>query len=72
MADELFDDLEFTEEQLHKVLRSVGEEARRSAFAKGQPVIFLKGRSIVALHPDGREEIIEILPPETSSTSLNS
>jgi hypothetical protein len=56
------DDLpEFTDEQLRAALKRVGRDARQEAFAAGQPVFFVKGASIVALHPDGREEVIEPL-----------
>lgn len=71
MPEDHDEDLEFTEEQLRRVLRSVGEEARRSAFAAGRPVIFIKDKAIVALHADGREEILEYLPSEPVSTSKN-
>lgn len=52
---------EFTDEQLHAALVRVGREARRSAFAAGRPVVVIKGRSIVALYADGREEVLETL-----------
>lgn len=50
---------EFTDEQLRAALKRIGREARRQAFAAGRPVILVKGRSLVALHADGREEILE-------------
>ncbi|HEY7153022.1 MAG TPA: hypothetical protein VH575_03585 [Gemmataceae bacterium] len=52
---------EFTDEQLRAALKRVGRDARQEAFAAGRPVIVIKGNAIVALHPDGREEIIEPL-----------
>jgi hypothetical protein len=61
MPEDIDDGREFTDEQLRAALRRVGEEARREAFAAGLPVIILKGRSLVALHADGTEEVIEQL-----------
>lgn len=61
MQDNDDDDLEFTDEQLRAALKRVGEEVRKVAFAAGQPIIFAKGSSIVALYSDGHEEIIETL-----------
>lgn len=52
---------EFTDEQFRAALKRVGRDARREAFAAGHPVFIVKGAFIVALHPDGREEIIEPL-----------
>jgi hypothetical protein len=63
MPEDIPDGLEFTEEQLRAALRRVGREARRAAFAAGRPVIILKGTSLVALHADGTEEVIERLGP---------
>jgi hypothetical protein len=39
----------------------VGEDARQAAFAAGRPVFIIKGRSLVALHADGTEEVIKTL-----------
>lgn len=58
------DDLEFTDEQLRAALKRIGRDVRQAAFAAGQPIIFAKGSSIVALYSDGREEIIETLRRE--------
>lgn len=66
MQESDHDDLEFTDEQLRDALRDVGQQARQEAFAAGRPVFVIKGNSIVALHPDGREEVIETLCPETA------
>jgi hypothetical protein len=52
---------EFTDEQLQAALRDVGAEARQAAFAAGKAVIYVKGQTIVALHPDGTEEVVESL-----------
>jgi len=49
---------EFTDEQLRAALRSVGETARREAFAAGRSVMIVKGASLVLLHPDGTEEVV--------------
>ena len=64
MPGDVLDGREFTDEQLRAALRRVGREARQSAFAAGYPVIVIKGMAIVALYPDGREEILETLRPE--------
>jgi hypothetical protein len=61
MPEDIDDGREFTDEQLRAALRRVGEEARREAFAAGLPVYILKGKSLVALHADGTEEVIEQL-----------
>jgi hypothetical protein len=58
---------EFTDEQLRAALKRMGREARQLAFAAGRPIIILKGRSIVALHADGREEVLERLCPGTDA-----
>jgi len=63
------DGLEFTDEQLRAALKRMGRDARMAAFSVGQPVIVVKGSSIVALHPDGSEEIIETLIRETDAVS---
>ena len=67
MPEDVLDGQEFTDEQLRAALRRVGREARQAAFAAGYPVIVVKGRALVALHPDGREEIIEPLLPEAET-----
>lgn len=67
MAENVVDDLEFTEEQLRAALRRVGREARQATFAAGQPVVVVKGMTLVALYPDGREEILEPLHREAES-----
>jgi hypothetical protein len=54
-----FDPPEFTDEQLRKVLKRVGEEARRRAFAAGRPVTVLEGANLVHIWPDGRREVIQ-------------
>jgi hypothetical protein len=54
---------EFTDEQLRAALKRVGRDARQAAFAAGRPVFVVKGNAIVALHPDGTEEIVESLCP---------
>jgi hypothetical protein len=53
---------EFTEDQLRAALERVGRNARQTAFAAGRPVFFLRGRTVVALHPDGTEEVVETVP----------
>jgi hypothetical protein len=58
MSEEIVEDVEFTEEQLRAALKLVGREARQQAFAKGRPVFFVKNGSLIALHPDGTEEVI--------------
>lgn len=63
------DGLEFTDEQLRAALKRMGRDARKAAFSAGQPVIVVKGSSIVALHPDGTEEILETLIRETNALS---
>jgi len=65
MSENILDDREFTDEQLRAALRRAGREARQAAFAAGHPVFVIKGMAIVALYPDGREEILEPLRPET-------
>jgi hypothetical protein len=69
MSENLPDTPEFTDEQLREALRRVGQDARRGAFAAGQPVFVIKGTAIVALYPDGTEEIVESLRPELESAS---
>lgn len=61
MDENNIDPPEFTDEQLRAALRRMGREARQEAFRANLPVIVLKGRSLVALHPDGTEEILEPL-----------
>ncbi len=63
------DEPEFTDEQLRAAIKRVGEDARQAAFAAGRPVFIIKGRSLVALHADGTEEIIKILRPELDGVS---
>lgn len=63
------DGLEFTDDQLGAALRRMGRDARRAAFSAGQPVIIVKDSSLVALYPDGSEEIIETLIRKTDSVS---
>lgn len=58
---DVIDTPEFTDEQLRAALRGVGRDARQAAFAAGRAVVYLKGRAIVALHPDGTEEVVEPL-----------
>ncbi len=60
---------EFTDEQLRAALKRVGRDARQEAFAAGRPIIIVKGRAIVALHPDGSEEIVEPLPLNTDAAA---
>jgi hypothetical protein len=52
---------EFTDEQLRAALRRAGRDARQEAFEAGQAVVYVKGGAIVALHPDGTEEVLETL-----------
>ena len=66
MSENILDDREFTDEQLRAALRRMGREARQEAFAAGHPVFVIKDMAIVALYPDGREEILEPLRPMTS------
>ena len=58
---------EFSDEQLRAVLKRVGQDARQRAFAAGRPVFIVKGTSLVALHADGTEEIIECLGSDKES-----
>ncbi|HTU20628.1 MAG TPA: hypothetical protein VMG10_21385 [Gemmataceae bacterium] len=67
MPEDVLDGQEFTDEQLRAALRRVGQEARQTAFAAGYPVIVIKGMALVALYPDGREEILEPLRPEAET-----
>lgn len=67
MPEDARESLEFTEEQLRAALRRVGREARQEAFAAGHPVIIVKDKTLVALHPDGTEEVLERLPPEAEA-----
>jgi hypothetical protein len=55
------DDLEFTDEQLRAALKRVGREARRKAFAAGQPVVILKGSALVEVYADGTEKVIKTI-----------
>ncbi len=59
---------EFTDEQLRAALKRVGRDARQAAFAAGRPIVVVKDNAIVALHPDGREEIIKPLCPRPDAT----
>jgi hypothetical protein len=52
------DPREFTDEELRNVLKQVGEEARRKAFAAGKSVTVLEGNHLVRIWGDGRKEII--------------
>jgi hypothetical protein len=67
MPEDNGDGLEFSDEQLRAVLKRVGQDARQKAFAAGRPVFIVKGTSLVALHADGTEEVIECLGSETES-----
>lgn len=58
MHEKVFDAPEFTDEQLRSTLEQVGRDARRAAFAAGQPVFFVRGDTVVALFPDGTENIV--------------
>lgn len=58
MNDNDLDDRGFTDEQLQAALKSVGEEARRIAFAAGQPIVVLRKGVLLRLYADGREEIV--------------
>lgn len=60
------DEREFTDEELHEALHRIGREVRQEAFAAGRPVVFLKDGAIVAVHPDGREEVLERLHQESN------
>ena len=68
MEEHSTDEEEFTDEQLRAALDRMGNEAKRKAFAAGLPVVILKGSDLIALHADGREEILERL--ENHNTSL--
>jgi hypothetical protein len=61
MENSKSDDVEFTDEQLRAALKRVGRDARQAAFAAGQPVVILKGNTLVELHADGTEKVIETL-----------
>lgn len=62
MRENSNDGSEFTEEQLRAALKRVGRDARQAAYKVGRPVVIVKGASLVELHPDGTERIIEPLP----------
>ena len=49
---------EFTDEQLERALKEVGNTARRNAFKVGRPVMILVGENLVLQYEDGREEIV--------------
>lgn len=53
---------EFTDEELNRALKDVGETARREAFAVGRPVMIARGKDLVLLYSDGREEIVGSVP----------
>jgi hypothetical protein len=61
MPDDVIDEPEFTDEQLRALLHRVAQVARAKAFAAGLPVHFIKNGAIVALHPDGTEEVVKLL-----------
>lgn len=69
MQNDENDGLEFTDEQLRAALKRMGRDARKAAFSAGQPVIVVKGSSLVALYPDGSEKVIETLCRETGAVS---
>lgn len=58
MNDNDLDDREFTDEQLRAVLKRVGEEARRQAFAAGQPIVVFRKGVMLRLYADGRQEVV--------------
>lgn len=56
MLDVNNDPPEFTDEQLRAACQSVGEEARRAAFAVGRPVMILRNGRRILLFADGSEQ----------------
>jgi hypothetical protein len=62
MSHESVEDVEFTDEQLRAALKRVGRDARQQAFAGGRPIFFVKNGSLIALHPDGTEQVIKPAP----------
>jgi hypothetical protein len=63
------DGVEFSDEQLRAALKRVGKDARQAAFAAGRPVVVVKNSLLVALFPDGTEQILESLAPENDTLS---
>src|SRR5262249_48001617 len=61
MPDSRIDEPEFTDEQLRAALKRVGEDARRAAFAGGQPIFIVRDSSLIAVYEDGTERVIERL-----------
>jgi hypothetical protein len=59
MQETVDDPPEFTDEQMRKALKDIGETVRREAFAAGLPVSFIRDGKIVLLYADGHEEIVE-------------
>jgi hypothetical protein len=69
MQENGHDGVEFSDEQLRAALRRVGRDARQAAFAAGRPVVVVKDSLLVALFPDGTEQILESLAPEGDAPS---
>lgn len=69
MENSIIDDPpEFTDEELHRVLKQVGETARREAFAAGLPVAIFKNGMVILQYADGREEIADRVQNGTSQS----
>jgi hypothetical protein len=67
MKESIQDPPEFTDDELRAVLKTVGENARRKAFAAGHSVMIARGGKLVQLHPDGTEEVVGPLDGETTT-----
>jgi hypothetical protein len=67
MKESIQDPPEFTDDELRAVLKTVGENARRKAFAAGHSVMIARDGKLVLLHPDGTEEVVGPLDGETTT-----
>ena len=45
--------------RLAKAAREAGQDAVRRLLGKGIPVVYLKGKDLIKLYPDGHEEVIK-------------
>ena len=50
---------EFSDEQLRDALKRVGTEAQRISFVAGRPIVYLKGKYLIALHQNGTEQVLK-------------
>ena len=71
MENATVDAPEFNDEELGRVLKEVGEQARREAFAVGRPVMTLKGKDLVLLYADGQEEVVGSIGLNTIANDQN-